>query len=65
MTERTVRSLSEIASEPTFRTIDGLSIRFGESERRNAGALLFSPIPGGPVGFKTCAKTSKALATGS
>ena len=45
MTGRTARPLSEIASEPTFRTIDGLSIRFIESDRRNADALLFSPWP--------------------
>jgi pimeloyl-ACP methyl ester carboxylesterase len=45
MTERTARPLSEIASEPAFRTIDGLSIRFIESDRRNADALLFSPWP--------------------
>lgn len=45
MTDRTARPLSEIAAEPTFRTIDSLSIRFVESERRNADALLFSPWP--------------------
>ena len=45
MTERTARPLSEIASESTFGTVDGLSIRFGESDRRNADALLFSPWP--------------------
>lgn len=36
-------SLSEIASTPTFRTIDGLSVRFVESERRGPDALLLSP----------------------
>jgi pimeloyl-ACP methyl ester carboxylesterase len=45
MTERTARPLSEIASEPTFRTIDSLSIRFVESDRRDVDALLFSPWP--------------------
>jgi pimeloyl-ACP methyl ester carboxylesterase len=45
MTERTTRPLSEVASEPTFRTIDGLSIRFVESDRRDTDALLFSPWP--------------------
>jgi len=37
--------LDEIAAKPTFRTIDGLSIRFAESERRETDALLFSPWP--------------------
>ena len=45
MTERTARPLSEIASEPTYRTIDGLSIRVAESDRRETDALLFSPWP--------------------
>jgi pimeloyl-ACP methyl ester carboxylesterase len=44
MTERS-RSLSELAASPTFRTIDGLSIRVVESERRDAEALLLSPWP--------------------
>jgi len=42
---RIAHQLSEIASEPTFRTIDGLSIRFVESDRRGFDALLFSPWP--------------------
>ena len=45
MTERTAGPFREIASKPTFRTIDGLSIRFVESDRREADALLFSPWP--------------------
>jgi pimeloyl-ACP methyl ester carboxylesterase len=45
MTHRTARPLSEIASKPTFRTIDGLSIRFVEGDRRGSDALLFSPWP--------------------
>ena len=45
MTDRSVRSLSEVAPEPTFRTIDGVSIRFVESDRRDTDALLFSPWP--------------------
>src|SRR5262245_22945286 len=45
MTDRTVRRLSEIAAEPTFRSIDGVSIRFVESDRRDADALLLSPWP--------------------
>ena len=42
---RIAHQLSEIASEPTCRTIDGLSIRFVESDRRGFDALLFSPWP--------------------
>ena len=45
MTERTARPLSEIASEPTCRAIDGLSVRFAESDRRETDALFFSPWP--------------------
>jgi len=45
MTDRPARPLSDIASEPAFRRIDGLSIRFVESDPRNADALLFSPWP--------------------
>jgi pimeloyl-ACP methyl ester carboxylesterase len=37
--------LSEIAGKPTFRTIDALSIRFVESDRRGPDALLLSPWP--------------------
>jgi pimeloyl-ACP methyl ester carboxylesterase len=37
--------LSEIAVKPAFRTVDGLSIRFAESDRRGADALLLSPWP--------------------
>src|SRR5262245_15479126 len=45
MTDRTVQPLAALAAEPTFRTIDGLSIRIAESDRRGADALLFSPWP--------------------
>jgi pimeloyl-ACP methyl ester carboxylesterase len=45
MTDRPIRPLSEIAGEPSFRTIDGVSIRFVESDRREADALLLSPWP--------------------
>jgi pimeloyl-ACP methyl ester carboxylesterase len=45
MTDRTASPLSEIAALPTFRTIDGVSIRFVESDRRDADALLLSPWP--------------------
>src|SRR5215470_12166100 len=37
--------LSEIAAKPTFRSIDGVSIRFVESAPGNADALLLSPWP--------------------
>lgn len=37
--------MSDIAREPTFRTIDGVSIRFVESARHHADALLLSPWP--------------------
>src|SRR5262245_24309578 len=45
MTLRAAQALIEIAAEPAFRTIDGLSIRFVESERRDVDALLLSPWP--------------------
>lgn len=45
MTERAAQSLSRGAAAPAFRAIDGLSIRFVESEPRNADALLLSPWP--------------------
>jgi pimeloyl-ACP methyl ester carboxylesterase len=45
MTDRIAPSLSALAAEPTFRTIDGLSIRFVESEPRSTDALLLSPWP--------------------
>jgi hypothetical protein len=44
-TRRQNRSLSEIAGKPTFRIIDGLSIRFVESGPGNSDALLLSPWP--------------------
>jgi len=45
MTDRTAQSLTALAAEPRFRTIDGLSIRFVESHGQDADALLFSPWP--------------------
>src|SRR5262249_28676910 len=45
MTDRNAHAFSESASMATFRTIDGLSIRFVESDLRDADALLFSPWP--------------------
>src|ERR1700722_6776268 len=39
------QALSEIAGKPTFRTIDGLSIRFAESAPGDSDALLLSPWP--------------------
>jgi len=65
------RRLSEIAAKPTFRTIDGVSIRFVESDWRDADALLLSPWPESLVnawwadGFKTSMKTSTAIAASS
>jgi hypothetical protein len=44
-TRRQNQSLSEIAGKPTFRIIDGLSIRFVESSPGNSDALLLSPWP--------------------
>jgi pimeloyl-ACP methyl ester carboxylesterase len=41
----TSTALDEIASEPTFRIVDGVSIRFVESDQRDADALLLSPWP--------------------
>jgi hypothetical protein len=37
--------LREIAGKPTFRVIDGVSIRFAESDPGNSDALLLSPWP--------------------
>jgi pimeloyl-ACP methyl ester carboxylesterase len=45
MTHRSPQAMGEIAASPTFRTIDGLSIRFVESDQRGADALLLSPWP--------------------
>ena len=39
------RSLLEIAGKPTYHIIDGLSIRFVESERGKSDVLLLSPWP--------------------
>jgi pimeloyl-ACP methyl ester carboxylesterase len=39
------QSLGEIAVKPTFRIIDGVSIRFVESDPGNTDALLLSPWP--------------------
>jgi pimeloyl-ACP methyl ester carboxylesterase len=45
MTPTHKQDLNEITGKPTFRLIDGLSIRFVESEQRSAEALLLSPWP--------------------
>jgi pimeloyl-ACP methyl ester carboxylesterase len=45
MTPTQKQNSNEIAGKPTFRLIDGLSIRFVESEPRGADALLLSPWP--------------------
>jgi pimeloyl-ACP methyl ester carboxylesterase len=39
------QSLSQIAGKPTFRAIDGVSIRFVESDPKNTDALLLTPWP--------------------
>jgi pimeloyl-ACP methyl ester carboxylesterase len=40
-----VTTSSKASIQPQFRTIDGLEIRFAESERRDDHALLLSPWP--------------------
>jgi pimeloyl-ACP methyl ester carboxylesterase len=45
MTHRRIQPLSDIAAAPTFRTIDGVSVRFAESDARMTHALLLSPWP--------------------
>ena len=44
-TRRRNQSLGEIAGKPAFRSIDGVSIRFVESDPGNTDALLLSPWP--------------------
>jgi len=45
-TPHPIHSMSELAAEPAYRTIDGVSIRFIESEARgDSHALLLSPWP--------------------
>ena len=39
------RPLSELAAKPTFRFIDGVKVRFVESDPRPSDALLLSPWP--------------------
>ena len=39
------QSLGQIAAKPTFRVIDGVSIRFVESDPGESDALLLSPWP--------------------
>ncbi|HEY1302722.1 MAG TPA: alpha/beta hydrolase [Vicinamibacterales bacterium] len=45
MQRQRAQLLSDIAIKPTFRTIDGVSVRFVESEPGDADALLLSPWP--------------------
>ena len=45
MTDRHAQLLNEIGATPAFRTVDGVSIRFVESDRRDTDALLLSPWP--------------------
>jgi hypothetical protein len=44
-TDRRNQCLGETAAKPTFRTIDGVSIRFVESAPRSMDTLLLSPWP--------------------
>jgi pimeloyl-ACP methyl ester carboxylesterase len=44
-TRQRKQSLGEVAVEPVFRSIDGVSVRFVESDPRNSDALLLSPWP--------------------
>jgi hypothetical protein len=48
---RAVQPLSEVAAKPAFRTIDGVSIRFVESNQRNADALLLFAAAAHPRRF--------------
>jgi pimeloyl-ACP methyl ester carboxylesterase len=45
MTQRAAQSLGERARKLAFCTIDGVSIRFVESDQRDVDALLLSPWP--------------------
>src|SRR6202008_208153 len=45
MTLRPTQPLRQIATSPTFRTIEEVSIRFVESARQGVDALLLSPWP--------------------
>jgi len=44
-TSQQSQRLSEVAAKPTFRVIDGISIRFAESDPGGTDALLLSPWP--------------------
>jgi pimeloyl-ACP methyl ester carboxylesterase len=61
VTHRPARPLREIAAKPTFRTIDGESVRFVESEPRDIDALLLSPWPESVFAFE--AKWSRLAET--
>jgi pimeloyl-ACP methyl ester carboxylesterase len=45
MTNGPSQRLSTVAANPVFRTIDGVSVRFAESQPRGSDALLLSPWP--------------------
>src|SRR5260370_34090655 len=49
---RTVSKWSHTPIETRFRTIDGLTIRFAESDGRDAHALLLSPWPESLLAFE-------------
>jgi hypothetical protein len=44
-TRNDMNDASNMAIQPRFRTIDGLSVRYAESEPRDADALLLCPWP--------------------
>ena len=52
MTLRRVSKWSSTPIETRFRTIDGLTIRFAESEQRHDDALLLSPWPESLLAFE-------------
>jgi pimeloyl-ACP methyl ester carboxylesterase len=45
MAHRPAQPLHELAEKATFRIVDGVAIRFVESDRRDTDALLLSPWP--------------------
>jgi len=53
MADQPTQSLSALGREPRFRTIDGISIRFVESDRRDADAILLSPWPESVFAYET------------
>src|SRR5262249_20592802 len=55
------QGLTATAAHPTFRVIDGLSIRFVESDPRSTDALLLSPWPESVMAYEpTWARLAEA-----